>query len=290
MLHVSADFKKNAFTFTPMNIGPIGVFDSGFGGLTILEALQQKMPQYDYIYLGDNARSPYGNRSFETVYEYTWECCQFLQKQNCPLIILACNTASAKALRNIQQKHILPFNTDNRILGVIRPTAETIGEYTSSGHIGILATQGTVQSNSYALEITHFAPNAAVYQQACPMLVPLIENNEHQSKGALYFIKKYVAELLNKQPLIDVILLGCTHYPLIKTQLEKIVPNGIKILPQGEIIAHSLDLYLKKHPKMADGITKNGNTTFFTTDSPKDFDEKGTFFYGKKMTSKQIHL
>jgi glutamate racemase len=273
-----------------MNTGPIGIFDSGFGGLTILKALQYTMPQYDYIYLGDNARAPYGNRSFETVYTYTWECTQYLQALHCPLIILACNTASAKALRNIQQKHILAAETDSRVLGVVRPTAETIGDYSKTQHIGILATQGTVQSESYIIEIAHFAPNAKVYQQACPMLVPLIENQEHLSEGALYFIKEYVAQLMAKQPLIDVILLGCTHYPLIKAIIETLVPSHVKVLAQGEIISNSLQQYLQKHPKMAKSITQYSTTEFLTTDNAVDFNQKAALFYGQNITSKHIDL
>lgn len=273
-----------------MNIGPIGVFDSGFGGLTILKDLQKKLPQYNYLYLGDNARAPYGNRSYNTVFDYTWQCTQFLLAQQCPLIILACNTASAKALRTIQQKYILPTITNNRVLGVIRPTAQTIASYSTSGHIGILATQGTVQSQSYIIEIKNFSPATKVYQQACPMLVPLIENNEHNSQGANYFIQKYVTQLMAQQPLIDVILLGCTHYPLIENKIAALVPSHVKIISQGSIIANSLATYLQNHINLQNCITQNKNTQFFTTDSMIDFDNKAPLFYGQPVTSQHVSL
>jgi glutamate racemase len=273
-----------------MKKGAIGIFDSGYGGLTILRALQKKLPEYNYIYFGDNARTPYGNRSFETVYDYTWQCTQFLMQKNCPLIILACNTASAKALRNIQQKHIPAQQQLNRVLGVIRPTAELIGKYTKTGHIGILATQGTVQSNSYQIEINNFWPNVTVHQQACPMLVPLIENNEFNTLGGNYFIELYVKQLLAKQPNIDVILLGCTHYPLISNLIKRICPKHIKVLMQGSIIANSLEKYLQKHPNFNNKIAKKGSTSFYTTDSATDFNQKAAIFYGKSTKSQQITL
>jgi glutamate racemase len=270
--------------------GSIGVFDSGYGGLTILAALQTALPQYNYMYLGDNARTPYGTRSFDTVYEYTLQCIQYLQAQNCPLIIVACNTASAKALRTIQQRFYKPNETNQRVLGVIRPTAEIIGTISNTKHIGVLATKGTVQSESYLIEVAKFYPDASVFQTACPILVPLIENNEHATTGAIYFIHKYLDALLNQSPTIDTILLGCTHYPLIQKTIEDYVPKHIKVVSQGTIIAESLAAYLTKHADLEQLIQKNSGIRFLTTDNSADFDEKGAVFYGASIKSTTIHL
>ncbi len=267
---------------------PIGVFDSGYGGLTILKEIKILLPQYDFIYLGDNARTPYGTRSFETVYEYTLECVKWLFTQNCPLVILACNTASAKALRTIQQKDLPKLNEEKRVLGVIRPTAEVIGNYTSSKEIGILGTKGTVQSASYLIEIENFFPGTKVVQHACPLWVPLVENKEYESDGADFFIKKDIGALLKKSPGIDTILLACTHYPLLIKKIKKYLPAAIKIIPQGEIVAKSLKNYLHSHPEIDNNCSKNSNTQFFTTDSTKDFDQHSEIFFGEKVNS--IHL
>lgn len=271
-------------------MGPIGVFDSGYGGLTVLKEFVSQLPQYDYLYLGDNARSPYGNRSFETVYRYTLQCVKWLLKQNCPLIILACNTASAKALRTIQQNDLEKLNPIARILGVIRPTTEIIGQLSKSGNIGILATNGTVQSQSYLIEIHKFFPKLIVEQEACPMWVPLVENNEHTSAGADYFIKENINRVLAKNKNIDTLLLACTHYPLLKKKIEKYLPTNVKVVSQGEIVTQSLKDYLKRHPEIETKIVKNRNRTFYTTDSTEDFDNKATIFFGESVKSNHLDL
>jgi len=270
---------------------PIGIFDSGYGGLTVFKEIAAQLPQYDYIYLGDNARSPYGTRSFETVYHYTWQCVQWFFRQGCPLVILACNTASAKALRTIQQ-HNLPQleNADKRVLGVIRPTAEVIGNFTNTKKIGILATQGTVQSESYLLEIKKFFPDIEVYQQACPMWVPLVENNEHNGPGADYFIQKEVEKLLSQSADIDTILLACTHYPLLREKIRQYIPAATKLIAQGDIVADSLRAYLDRHQHMEASITQNGTMAFYTTDDPADFDNHASIFFGQPVASHQIYL
>jgi len=269
---------------------PIGVFDSGYGGLTILKEIEKFLPEYDFIYLGDNARTPYGTRSFETVYEYTLQCVKWLFKQGCPLSILACNTASAKALRTIQQKDLPQLNDAKRVLGVIRPTAEIIGNYTSARQIGILGTKGTVQSDSYLIEIEKFFPGIKVVQHACPMWVPLVENNEYGTEGADYFIKKDIEALLKKLPDIDAILLACTHYPLLIKKIKKYLPPGIKIISQGEIVAKSLKDYLDRHPEIDRKCSKNSSLQFFTTDSTKDFDTHSEIFFGEKVQSVHVDL
>lgn len=271
-------------------LSPIGVFDSGYGGLTVLKEIVKRLPSYDYIYLGDNARAPYGTRSFDTVYEYTLQSVEWLLRQGCPLVILACNTASAKALRTIQQND-LPKHSDNRrVLGVIRPSAEIIGNYTTTKHVGILGTNGTVESQSYPIEIEKFFPVIKVYQHACPLWVPLVENNEYASPGADYFIKKDVDELMNISPEIDIILLACTHYPLLKDKIKKYIPKGVELISQGEIVAASLENYLFRHPEIDKKCSKNGKMQFFTTDSPKDFDKHSAIFFGKKVNSIHIEL
>ncbi|MDP4263644.1 MAG: glutamate racemase [Bacteroidota bacterium] len=269
---------------------PIGVFDSGYGGLTVLKEIVNKLPQYDYIYLGDNARAPYGNRSFETVYQYTLQCVEWFFRQGCSLVILACNTASAKALRTIQQKDLPKIAPGNRVLGVIRPTTEIIGQFSETGCVGILATTGTVASNSYPVEIEKFFPGLRVYQEACPMWVPLVENNEYQSHGADYFIKKNLHSLFEKGEKIDVVLLACTHYPLLKEKIGEYLPVGVKLLTQGEIVAASLADYLHRHPEIENRCSKNGERVFHTTDSTEDFDNHATVFFGEAIQSQHVDL
>ena len=269
---------------------PIGIFDSGYGGLTILKEIKKQLPEYDFIYLGDNARTPYGTRSFDTVYEYTLECVKWLFTQNCPLVILACNTASAKALRTIQQKDLPKLNGEKRVLGVIRPTAEIIGNYTSSKEIGILGTRGTVQSESYLIEIKNFSPDVKVVQHACPLWVPLVENNEYESEGADFFIKKDIEALLKKSPKIDTVLLACTHYPLLIKKIKKYLPADIKIISQGEIVAKSLQDYLSRHGEIDVKCSKTRSLQFFTTDSTSDFDKHSELFFGEKVKSVHIDL
>ena len=274
-----------------MNTGSIGVFDSGYGGLTVLKEIVKKLPQYNYVYLGDNARSPYGNRSFETVHQYTKECVEWFFNQGCHLVILACNTASAKALRNIQQKYLPTLaDTNKRVLGVIRPTTEVIGNFTKTNHIGVLATNGTVESNSYPIEINKFFPNIQVYQQACPMWVPLIENNEHNSKGADFFVKEYINALDKQNPNIDAVLLACTHYPLLLNKIKEYTPVGTKIITQGEIVANSLAYYLQRHPQLETLCSKGTQRNFYTTDATEDFDKHAAVFYGEVVFSKKCLL
>ncbi len=270
--------------------GPIGVFDSGYGGLTILKELVSKLPDYDFLYLGDNARAPYGTRSYETVYQYTKQCVNWFFQHQCSLIILACNTASAKALRTIQQNDLANINSAKRVLGVIRPTAEVIGDFTKSNCIGILGTNGTIQSNSYQIEINKIFTKAKVFQQACPFWVPLVENNEHNSAGADYFIEKDIKRLLSQSKEIDTILLACTHYPLLINKIRKFTPPSIKIISQGEIVADSLANYLKRHLSINEKCSKHSAVTLYTTDSTEDFDNHSLEFFGKKMTSKHVDL
>jgi len=265
---------------------PIGIFDSGFGGLTVFRSIIQQLPGYDYMYIGDTARAPYGNRSFQAIHQYTWECVQWLFKQGCPLVILACNTASAKALRTIQQKGLLNEDPSKRVLGVIRPTAEVIGNYTKTNEIGVLGTKGTVQSGSYLIEIGHFFPDIKVYQQACPLWVPLIENGEHDKPGADYFVKKYLDQVLAQSPGIDTLLLACTHYPLLQQKINAYLPDNIKAISQGDIVAGSLVDYLQRHPEMENSLSKNGRQKFFTTtDDTADFDHYAGIFFGEPVKS-----
>jgi len=273
-----------------VNSSPIGVFDSGYGGLTVLRQFVNHLPQYDYLYLGDNARSPYGTRSFETVYRYTLQCVEWLLKQNCPLIILACNTASAKALRSIQQKDLQRLHPTARILGVIRPTTEIIGKHTKTNSIGILATNGTVQSGSYEIEVEKFFPDVKIEQEACPMWVPLVENNEHQTEGADYFVQKHISNILNRNKEIDTLLLACTHYPLLKEKIEKFLPHNVKLLSQGEIVTHSLKDYLQRHPEIEIKISREGSRAFFTTDSAEDFAAKASIFFGESIRASHVDL
>ena len=258
--------------------GPIGVFDSGYGGLTILKKIREQMPGYDYIYLGDNARTPYGTRSFEVVYEFTLQAVEKLFSLGCPLVILACNTASAKALRSIQQKDLPAIDASRRVLGVIRPTAECIGGLTRSRHVGILATSGTIKSESYRMEINKLFPDVTVTGEACPLWVPLVENNEYDSEGADYFVKKHINQLLEKDPIIDTLILGCTHYPLLMDKIRQFTPPHIRIVAQGEYVAHSLQDYLKRHPEMDSRCTKQGTCRFLTTESTAKFEESASIF------------
>ncbi len=269
---------------------PIGVFDSGFGGLTVLKEIVNEMPQYDYLYLGDNARAPYGSRSFETVYEYTLECVKHLFDMGCELVVLACNTASAKALRTIQQKDLPKIDPAKRVLGVIRPTTEIIGNYSKTGNVGVLGTAGTVSSGSYLVEIGKFFPKLNVYQEACPMWVPLIENNEYENEGADFFIKRHVTNLMQQQPGIDAIILGCTHYPLITDKIKKYLPENVQLLSQGKIVSHGLKDYLQRHPEMEAKCSKSATVNFYTTDLPETFDKAATLFYGKEVKSKHLAL
>lgn len=258
--------------------GPIGVFDSGYGGLTILDKIRKQMPEYDYLYLGDNARTPYGPRSFEVVYEFTLQAVKKLFELSCPLVILACNTASAKALRTIQQTNLPVIDPTRRVLGVIRPTAECIDQLTKSRHIGILATSGTIKSESYLMEIHKLFPDVTVTGEACPMWVPLVENNEYQSKGADYFVQKHINQLLEKDSDIDTLILGCTHYPLLIEKIRQFTPAHIRIVPQGEYVARSLQDYLRRHPEMDSRCTKNGTCRFLTTESTSKFEESASIF------------
>lgn len=270
--------------------GPIGVFDSGYGGLTILQQIRKALPQYDYIYLGDNARTPYGTRSFEVVYEFTRQAVTKLFEMGCHLVILACNTASAKALRSIQTNDLPQLDSSRRVLGVIRPTVERIGEMTRSRHIGVVATAGTIKSESYPLEIRKLFPDITVTGEACPMWVPLVENNEATGDGADFFIRKNLNSLLGKDPQIDAIILGCTHYPLLLPKINQYVTQGVQIITQGEFVAVSLQDYLKRHPEIADKCTQNGVTHFYTTEAEEKFSESAKLFLNEEIEVKRISL
>ena len=272
------------------NANPIGVFDSGYGGLTVLKEFVNKLPEYDYLYLGDNARAPYGNRSFDTVYHYTLQCVQWFFEQGCSLVILACNTASAKALRTIQQNDLPKLAPGKRVLGVIRPTAEILGTFSETKSVGVLATNGTVASESYPMETAKFFPDLKVYQEACPLWVPLVESNEHNSHGADFFVKKNLHNLFEKGEDIDVVLLACTHYPLLKDKIEEYLPVGVKLISQGEIVAESLADYLHRHPEIESQCSKNGQREFYTTDSTEDFDSHASIFYNEPVNSRHVDL
>lgn len=267
---------------------PIGVFDSGYGGLTVLKELVKELPQYDFIYLGDNARAPYGNRSFETVYEFTLACVKQLFTMGCRLVILACNTASAKALRNIQQNDLPNIDPARRVLGVIRPTAEIAGILSETKHVGIFATTGTVLSNSYVLEIEKFFPDVQVFQQACPLWVPLIENNEYDKPGADYFVQQYINGLLAQSAKIDTVILGCTHYPLLEKKIRQFLPQHIRIISQGGIVAKSLAAYLQRHNAIESACSKHATVRFFTTDATEMFDTHASVFFGQKVHAQFI--
>jgi glutamate racemase len=272
------------------NFQPIGVFDSGYGGLTVLKEFVRTLPGYDYLYLGDNARTPYGARSFETVHQYTLEAVLWLFARGCQLVILACNTASAKALRTIQQENLPLIDPARRVLGVIRPVTEAVGYYTQTRHIGILGTAGTVLSRSYPIEIAKFYPDMIVTQEACPMWVPLVENNEFDSIGADYFVQKHIESLLAKDPLIDTLILGCTHYPLLLAKIHRFLPDHITIISQAALVAKRLADYLNEHPKMAGRCSQHRLRQFYTTDSTEIFDRQARIFYGEPIEANQVRL
>lgn len=269
---------------------PIGIFDSGYGGLTVFRNIRETLPQYDYLYLGDNARAPYGSRSFESIHAYTWQSVQWMFAQGCPLVILACNTASAKALRSIQQNDLNGKHEGKRVLGVIRPTAEIIGSFSHTNHVGVLGTTGTITSNSYPLEISKFFPELTVYQQACPLWVPLIEAGEEDSEAADILVEQYLNQLLAQAADIDTVLLACTHYPLLQPNILKHLPPGIRLVSQGQIVADSLKDYLARHAEIENTLSKTGEIRFFTTDSASDFEEKGTRFLGEQIRAEHVDL
>ena len=278
---------KQHLSHTP---GPIGVFDSGYGGLTILDKIREVLPEYDYIYLGDNARAPYGTRSFEVVYEFTRQAVNKLFDMGCHLVILACNTVSAKALRSIQMNDLPQIDPARRVLGVIRPTVECVGEISKNQHIGVLATAGTIKSESYPLEIHKLFPEIQVSGTACPMWVSLVENNESQDEGADYFIRKYIDQLLSKDPQIDTVILGCTHFPILLPKIRQYIPDHISVIAQGEYVAESLKDYLKRHPEMDAKCTKNGNCQFYTTEAEEKFSESASTFLKQQISVKHITL
>lgn len=269
---------------------PIGVFDSGYGGLTVLSEIMKRLPQYDYLYLGDNARAPYGTRSFEVVYEYTLEAVKELFSRGCELVILACNTASAKALRTIQQNDLPKIDPNKRVLGVIRPSAEVVGSLSKNGHIGVLATEGTVKSESYVLELHKFFPKVKVTQHACPIWVPLIENHKHETEAGKLFIQDDVQKLMEMDPQIDVVILGCTHYPIIGEFIESILPSEVQVVAQGAIVAEKLEIYLQNHPEIESKCTKGCSVEFFTSENTEVFDMKAESFIGFEVRSQHVHL
>lgn len=270
--------------------GPIGIFDSGYGGLTILREIRKIMPQYDYLYLGDNARTPYGTRSFDVVYEFTIQAVRYLFKQGCHLVILACNTASAKALRTIQQYDLPSLAPNRRVLGVIRPTVEVAGDISKSHHIGIMATPGTVRSKTYELEIAKLFPNFQVTSEACPMWVPLVENEEYNTPGADYFVRKHIDNLLQQDPQIDSVILGCTHYPLLRDKIRQWMPDNIHIIEQGNYVAQSLKDYLSRHQNMSEHITTDGTIRYMTTEQADVFQAKATIFMDTTVEAERVFL
>ena len=270
---------------------PIGVFDSGYGGLTILSAIRKLLPEYDYVYLGDNARSPYGTRSFDVINDFTLQAVRYLFSEGCPLVILACNTASAKALREIQQKY-LPTSEDpsRRVLGVIRPTAEVVGNVTGTKHIGIMATPGTISAQSYEVELAKLFPDVSVHGQACPMWVPLVEYGESNGEGADFFVQKYLNELLEQDKQIDSIVLACTHYPLLRPKIEQYLPEGVTLLSQGELVATSLKDYLHRHPEMNDRLTQGGSIRYLTTECPDKFGDLASIFVDEEVNATRVKI
>src|SRR6056297_2676740 len=275
-----------------MEFAPIGVFDSGYGGLTVLKELRRKLPDYDFLYLGDNARTPYGTRSFGVVYEYTLQAVKYLFEQNCHLVIIACNTASAKALRNIQQLDLPKIAPERRVLGVIRPSVEKVAEITSSGHVGVLGTAGTVASESYPIELEKWSGGKvkSTVQEACPMWVPLVENNEIENKGADYFVQKNIQNILQKDDKLDTLILGCTHYPLLRNVIKKYVPGNIRILEQGAVVAEKLVDYLERHPEIDAKTSKSGIVEFQTTEYAANFEEKAALFLEQPVVAQTVHL
>lgn len=270
--------------------GPIGIFDSGYGGLTVFDKIREAMPDYDYIYLGDNARTPYGPRSFEVVYRFTRQAVEKLFSEGCQLVILACNTASAKALRTIQQRDLPVWDPARRVLGVIRPTVELMDRISSTKHIGILGTSGTISSGSYVMEIEKMFPHIKVTGEACPMWVPLVENNEFDSPGSDYFVKKHLDHIFSVDPQIDTLVLGCTHYPLLAAKIKQYLPAGITLLSQGEYVAESLKDYLKRHPEMDSKLTRHGACRFLTTESADKFSEAASIFLNAPLDVEQISI
>lgn len=273
-----------------ISLGKIGVFDSGYGGLTILRELRKTMPEYDYLYLGDNARAPYGSRSFDVVYGYTLEAVKKLFSSGCPLVILACNTASAKALRTIQQNDLPGIDPTRRVLGVIRPTVEILGDVSHNGHIGVLGTPGTVASHSYQLEIRKLFPSMTVTEQECPLLAAIVENSEADGDGADYFVKKYIDLLMARDPLVDTIVLACTHYPLLINKIRRYAPEGMEILQQGNLVADSLKDYLYRHPEMNCRLSKRGTVEYLTSENPEKFDELASLFTDGIVKSSRCSL
>lgn len=274
----------------PQQPGPIGVFDSGYGGLTILQSIRKLLPQYDYLFLGDNARAPYGPRSFDVVYDFTRQAVLKLFEEGCHLVILGCNTASAKALRTIQQQDLPKWDPTRRVLGVIRPTAEIIGELTQTRHVGLLATEGTVKSHSYDLEIKKLWPDITISGVACPFWVPLVEYHEADSPGADYFVKKRMAELMGKDPAIDAVILGCTHYPLLMPKIRKYAPSHVRIIAQGDYVANSLKDYMRRHPEIDAQCTQNSTCRYFTTENPDKFNEGAQIFLREDVQVEHIDL
>ena len=270
--------------------GPIGIFDSGFGGLTVMREICALMPHYDYVYLGDNARAPYGTRSFRLVYDFTRQAVQYLFEQGCPLVILACNTASAKALRTIQQVDLLEVEPWRRVLGVVIPTAECVGEMSQTRHVGVMATMGTVRSCTYELEIAKLYPDIQVTSEACPMWVPLVENGESQGPGADYFVRRHIESLLRRDPQIDTVILGCTHYPLLLGKIRQYMPSGVRIISQGEYVARSLEDYLRRHPEMNEKLSVGASRRFLTTEQPDFFTDSATLFLGERVAAERITL
>lgn len=273
-----------------ISLGPIGVFDSGYGGLTILRDLREVLPEYDYLYLGDNARAPYGSRSFDVVYRYTLQAVRELFSRGCPLVILACNTASAKALRTIQQNDLPEIDPTRRVLGVIRPTVEILGEVSATGHVGVLGTPGTVASHSYSLETQKLFPEMSVTEQACPLWAAIVENSEADGDGADYFVKKDIDLLMSRDPEVDTFVLGCTHYPLLIDKIRKYAPEGVRILPQGRLVADSLKDYLRRHPEMECRLSKGGQAEFLTSENPEKFDSLATLFTHHPVSARHCPL
>ena len=269
---------------------PIGIFDSGYGGLTILEEIRKRLPEYDYLYLGDNARTPYGTRSFEVVYEYTLQAVKRLFEEDCSLIILACNTASAKALRTIQQNDLPRLYPERRVLGVIRPTVESVDEITTTGHVGVLGTPGTISSDSYPLEIQKLFPRIVVTGEACPLWVPLVENGEFDKDGADYFVRQHLDSILSKDPLIDTLILGCTHYPLLISKIKQYLPPHVKVISQGKYVAESLEDYLFRHPEIRELCSTNGTCRFQTTESEDKFGNMASRFLQGDIEAERICL
>ncbi|MBK5195410.1 MAG: glutamate racemase [Proteiniphilum sp.] len=270
--------------------GAIGIFDSGYGGLTVLSEIRALMPGYDYIYLGDNARAPYGNRSFERVYQFTLEAVEWFFARGCHLVILACNTASAKALRSIQQINLPAINPQKRVLGVIHPTAECVADISQTNHIGVLGTEGTIQSGSYEIEIEKLYPHLTVTGEACPMWVPLVENREYDKPGADYFVKQHLDYLFGRDPQIDTIILGCTHYPLLMNKIVQFIPDNVRVITQGKYVAESLRDYLQRHPDIEDKCTKNSSVQYFTTESPEKFNQQASLFLNEQIDAHKTTL